>query len=132
MPTARNSPAMLLVMTVTATAIGVAGCSSNRLTSDTATASVTPAPATVPAVVPGTITIQSFHFGASTTVSLGQSISIVNLDSAPHTVTADDGHSFDANVAPAGRATFVAPTVPGSYPFHCTVHPDMHGTLVVT
>ena len=31
-----------------------------------------------------------------------------------------------------GTGTFVAPSTPGSYPFGCTYHPDMAGTLVVT
>jgi plastocyanin len=26
---------------------------------------------------------------------------------------------------------FKAPTTPGTYPFHCTIHPDMHGSLIV-
>ncbi|MGI8612722.1 MAG: cupredoxin domain-containing protein [Nocardioidaceae bacterium] len=39
---------------------------------------------------------------------------------------------FDVNVtAGGGTATFTAPTKPGSYPYHCTYHSSMHGTLVV-
>ena len=56
---------------------------------------------------------------------------MVNQDSAPHTVTADDG-SFDASAAPSGgTGSFTAPATPGSYAFHCSVHPNMHGTLTV-
>jgi plastocyanin len=46
-------------------------------------------------------------------------------------VTSDDGKSFNVTVAAGGTATFTAPTKPGTYPFHCSVHPQMHGTLVV-
>jgi plastocyanin len=27
--------------------------------------------------------------------------------------------------------TFTAPNKPGTYPFHCTYHSNMHGVLVV-
>jgi plastocyanin len=131
MPTPRRSPAVLIAVALAAATLGVAGCGSGSLTSDTATATVTPEPVRASAVVPNTITIQSFAFGSPLTVRPGQSISVVNMDSAPHTVTADVGQSFDAAVGPASQATFLAPTAPGSYPFHCTVHPDMHGTLIV-
>ena len=127
----RTTP-MRLAIGVAAVALAAAGCNSGGLKSDTATSSVTPVPVTAPAAVPGTITIQSFDFGSPLTVSPGQAITVVNMDPAPHTVTADDGHSFDTPVAPDGRAFLAAPKAPGRYPFHCTVHPTMHGTLVVT
>lgn len=53
-----------------------------------------------------------------------------NEDLVIHTVTADD-LSFDSgNVESGGvwRYTFIRP---GTYPFHCTTHPFMHGTIVV-
>jgi plastocyanin len=53
-----------------------------------------------------------------------------NQDGTEHTVTADTGDAFD-DPARAGTTTFTAPTEPGSYPFHCEIHPEMHGTLVV-
>jgi plastocyanin len=89
------------------------------------------AAAAAPATAASTITIQSFAFGAPLTVQPGQTVSVVNQDSAPHTVTADDGKSFDAKAGPGGSGTFTAPMAPGSYAFHCSVHPDMHGTLTV-
>ena len=55
----------------------------------------------------------------------------VNMDAAAHTVTADEGSAFDVQVNGGGTATFTAPTKPGSYAYHCTYHPGMHGTLVV-
>jgi plastocyanin len=46
-------------------------------------------------------------------------------------VTADDGKSFDTgNVNQGASGSFTAPKA-GGYPYHCTVHPFMHGTLKV-
>jgi plastocyanin len=49
-----------------------------------------------------------------------------------HTVTSDDGKSFDVTVNPGKTATFTAPSSPGTYKFHCKIHSSMHGTLTVT
>ena len=57
---------------------------------------------------------------------------MTNLDSAPHTVTADDGSAFNVDVkGNGGSGSFTAPTQPGTYTFHCIYHPQMHGTLTV-
>jgi plastocyanin len=79
-----------------------------------------------------TITIKDFAYGDPLTVAPGATVAIVNMDTAAHTVTADDGPAFDAEAkGGGGTATFTAPTKPGSYPYHCTFHPGMHGTLIV-
>jgi plastocyanin len=75
------------------------------------------------------ITIKDFTFTVPASVSPGATVSVHNMDGLAHTVTADDG-GFDSP-APAGNSSFTAPTKPGSYPFHCSIHPEMHGTLVV-
>lgn len=77
-----------------------------------------------------TITIKDFGFTTPDSVSPGATITVDNEDGTAHTVTSDDGDAFD-DAAAEGTTTFTAPTKPGSYPFHCTIHPSMHGTLVV-
>jgi plastocyanin len=93
--------------------------------------------ASAPAGGPGTqtssgaeITIKDFAFTVPPSVSPGAKVRVTNMDGLAHTVTADDGRAFDAP-APAGNSTFTAPTAPGSYPFHFSIHPEMHGVLVV-
>jgi len=76
------------------------------------------------------ITIKDFKYATPTSVAPGAKITVKNEDSAAHTVTADSGNAFD-DQANSGNSTFTAPSEPGSYPFHCTFHPEMHGTLVV-
>lgn len=55
-----------------------------------------------------------------------------NADPVTHTLTADDGKSFNVSVNGNSSGTFTAPSKPGTYKFHCTIHPQMHGTLTVT
>jgi plastocyanin len=78
------------------------------------------------------ITISSFKYAGTLTVKAGTKVTVTNNDSAAHTLT-DKGGKFDTgNIAGSGgTGTFTAPTTPGSYPFGCTYHPNMAGTLVV-
>ena len=48
-----------------------------------------------------------------------------------HTVTADDGETFDVEVPACESVTFTAPEESGEFAFHCTPHPQMTETLVV-
>lgn len=84
-----------------------------------------PAPASA-----ATITIDGFKY-TDVTVPAGARITVVNNDSAEHTVTSDASGGFNVEVEGKHQATFTAPTQPGTYPFHCTYHPSMHGVLTV-
>jgi plastocyanin len=78
------------------------------------------------------IKIDNFAFSPKTLTVSGGSVTVSNADSTTHTVTADDGHSFDTgSVSPGSSSTLTVPK-PGRYAYHCSIHPDMHGTLVVT
>jgi plastocyanin len=67
------------------------------------------------------------------TVKPGEKVTVTNKDSVAHTLTDKKTHKFDTgNIdGNGGTATFTSPTTPGSYPFGCTYHPNMHGTLIV-
>ncbi len=77
------------------------------------------------------ISIADMKFSAPLTVTPGATVTVVNSDSVEHTVTADSGNAFNAEVGDNGTATFTAPTQPGTYAYHCTYHPSMHGQLIV-
>lgn len=79
------------------------------------------------------VAIKDFAFSPATiTVKPGAKITVTNQDSVGHTLTSDDGKSFDTKLVAQGQsATITAPITPGSYPWHCTPHPYMKGTLVV-
>ena len=92
-----------------------------------------PAPATVPGgpAAPVTITIADFSFGQPRTVAAGAVVHVGNADAEAHTLTAEDG-TFDTGSVDEGTVvSFTAPTVPGTYPFRCDIHPTMTGSLVV-
>lgn len=87
---------------------------------------------TATAAAAATITIRNFNYGEPVTVPPGAVVAVTNLDDAAHTVTSDQGSAFDVDIRGSGAtATFTAPSVPGTYAYHCTYHPNMHGMLVV-
>ena len=117
-------PGMLLAICALLLAVSAAACGSSGAKQKVSSPST--------AVAAGsTITIAGFGFGSPLTVKPGDQVAVKNNDSVTHTVTADDGKSFSVSVAGNGTASFAAPSTPGTYPFHCTVHPQMHGSLVV-
>lgn len=71
-------------------------------------------------------------------VAQGQGLEFTNFDLDVHSLTADeqvDGVPlFDSTLVGTNRPSPVArvETIPtGAYTFHCTRHPEMHGTLIV-
>jgi plastocyanin len=110
-------------MSLVCAALLISGCGSG---SGNSTHSTT-------AAAPNTITIKNFTFDPATlTVSPGATITVKNEDSATHTVTATDKSAFDTgNVGSNATKTFTAPSKPGTYPYVCTIHNYMQGTLTV-
>jgi plastocyanin len=76
------------------------------------------------------ITVKDFAF-TSTPVKAGATVTVHNTGAATHTVTASDG-SFDVSVDPGKTVTFTAPAKAGTFAFHCNIHTQMHGTLIVS
>jgi len=78
------------------------------------------------------VTISNFTFQpADVTVKRGTRVTVTNRDSAVHTATADDGHSFDTGNLEPGASKTITLTRPGSYAYRCTIHPYMRGKLIV-
>ncbi len=79
------------------------------------------------------VEIKGFAFSPKEiTVAPGAKITVTNRDTAGHSMTSDDGKSFDTGILGKDKsATVTAPAKPGSYPFHCTPHPNMKATLIV-
>jgi plastocyanin len=63
-------------------------------------------------------------------VEEGGKVIWINRDAAPHTATAEDG-SFDTGVLEEGKLKSESFKEPGTYPYVCSIHPEMHGTVEV-
>ncbi|MCX2749483.1 cupredoxin domain-containing protein [Arthrobacter sp. MI7-26] len=131
-----KNPKALMVIVAAALLIALSGCGSSGAGYQGAS-SGPPSAASSGAPPSGTsqsltITIKDFGYQGPVSVSPGAKITVKNDDAQAHTVTSDDGKAFDAAVdGGGGTVQFTAPTAPGSYPYHCAYHSNMHGTLVV-
>ena len=122
-------PGLILVLVL-------AACSSSSSSSASATSSATAtgSSASQKTGSTDTIVIKNFMFSPdSLTVSPGAVVTVKNEDSVTHTLTdKTDQTAFNTGpVGPNQTKTFKAPDKPGSYPFFCTIHQFMIGTLVV-
>jgi plastocyanin len=79
-----------------------------------------------------TVSIKGFAFNPpNATVAPGTTVTWVNDDQAPHTATANDG-AFDSGTLQPGQSYSFAFDKPGTYAYHCNIHPDMTGTITVS
>ena len=63
-------------------------------------------------------------------VAPGTTVTWVNRDSVPHTVTADNG-LFDSKELAPGASFPVVLDGAGTVTYHCKLHPEMRGSIVV-
>ena len=79
-----------------------------------------------------TINIYNMAFPATTTVKKGTTVKWYNADGYAHTVTSDDGTTFNSgNLAAGATFSYLANTT-GTFNYHCNIHASMKATLVVT
>ena len=110
---------VLLIASVIA--ISLTSCSKSKSTPSPSNSTSTPT----------TVTISGMAFPATTTVKKGTVVSWYNYDGVAHTVTSNDGTTFDSGSLDAGSTfSYTANTV-GTFPYHCNFHSSMKGTLVV-
>jgi plastocyanin len=79
------------------------------------------------------VKIVDYEFQPSTlTVFVGDPITWTNDAGRDHTVTSDQGTELDSGAIHAGEAYGHVFETPGTYAYHCDIHPDtMQGTVVV-
>jgi len=104
-------------------AAGLAACFSDR-------------PATAPEPPPGggpSVVVRNFAYvPAGLSVASGTVVTWTNQDGESHTVSADDGKTFDSSTLGRGGTFQFTAGAPGTYPYFCRLHPFMKATLTVT
>ena len=76
-------------------------------------------------------TVGDFKWGP-VSAKVGDVITWTNADSAPHRVALDDGScAMSANIPGSGGKASLVFSVAGTYPFHCSIHPTMKGTITI-
>lgn len=118
----------------------LAGCGASSATSTTSTTSTSAASAPSATASAGTaqvkVTEQNEKYGfspAMLTVAAGTKVVWTNSTDVPHTVTSDTGSTLASSMISSSGGTFSFTfTTPGTYTYHCTIHPYMKGTIVVT
>ena len=77
------------------------------------------------------VRIQSFAFQPATIrVKAGSAVEWMNQDEEPHTVTSDDD-AFRSRALDAGNRFAFTFERKGRFAYHCALHPQMTGTVVV-
>ena len=100
---------------------------------NTPTATATPSG---PAMAVSITTSGTFAFSPATiTIKVGTTVTWTNTTGAPHTVTSDDGTTFDSGLntpiaANGGTFSFTF-TKAGTFAYHCQIHPFMKATVIV-
>jgi plastocyanin len=64
------------------------------------------------------------------TVAAGTTVTWTNTDSISHTSTSNVSGFDSGTLAPNGRFSFTFQAA-GTFPYHCSIHPGMVGTVVV-
>ena len=67
---------------------------------------------------------------AALTIKAGDSVTWTNADQRDHTVAARDGSFNSGNIGSGGSFTFRF-VQPGNYPYGCSLHPRMRGSITV-
>jgi plastocyanin len=96
-----------------------------------ATPSPTPTPGTTVSIVSGSSRLTTTAYAPNpVSVAVGGTVTWVNNDTTTHTSTADGGAWSSGSIAPGGQFSRTFGTA-GTFTYHCTIHPNMVGTVQV-
>jgi plastocyanin len=134
----------LRLVVITAAAMFVIACGGGSSSSPAAaplptpTAPSVPSPTPAPSAQSATVMIparaeflgnRAFVPG-ELSVAVGTTVTWTNTDSTSHTSTSD-APGWNSGIVGAGRNFSFTFQTPGTFPYHCDVHPSMVGTVVV-
>jgi plastocyanin len=106
------------------------GCGGS--TPSTTTSPSTPAPSgTAVSIVVGARTLTTTAYSPNpVTVAVGGTVTWTNNDSITHTSVSDTGVWNSGGIG-AGQSFSQTFSTAGTYPYHCSIHPGMVGTITV-
>jgi plastocyanin len=117
-----------LALAAMAIAAGCSGYSSSPTTPSTGTSSGTGAPITV---VRGAETLTTTAFSPNPlTIAVGTTVSWTNGDTIQHTATSDTRTFDSGTINPNTTYSFTFQNK-GTFTYHCSIHPNMVGSVVV-
>jgi plastocyanin len=77
------------------------------------------------------VEIENFAFSpAAIQISVGDTVTWENYDDAQHTVTGDNGEFDSGNLSKEQKFSHTFTTA-GTFTYHCNIHPNMKGTVIV-
>jgi plastocyanin len=128
-----------LLLLTAVLALAVAGCGSDSTSTSTSApaASTDSAPAAAATAAnsgTGTITVEMKNIQFSPkniSITVGQTLKWIDLDSVEHNVVADSGADFKSDVFGQDGSFEWTATKPGKIEYECTLHPGMVGTITV-
>lgn len=119
----RSFLVILVVLSLSAV-VSLAACSGGYGSSNPTTTSSAPVSA-------NSVNLANFAFSPATiTVKVGTTVTWTNKDGTTHTVTSDTATFDSGNLAANEKYSYTFSTA-GTYPYHCTIHPYMKGTVIV-
>ncbi|MFY9800905.1 MAG: cupredoxin family copper-binding protein, partial [Methanoregula sp.] len=134
----------IILLVITIILIAVCGCTQTPTPSQS-TVTITTPPTTAESqtvvstttlpktatVSDNTIRIKKLAFDpANITVKVGSTVRWVNQDSVPHNIQFSDTH-FSSVLLASSQSGSQKFDQPGVYDYICSIHSDMHGTVIV-
>jgi plastocyanin len=119
-------------------AVAERATSSHASTAGTPAVVATPSPQASPAASPmaspavaNRVTISNFAFTPATIeIAAGTEVTWTNQDDIPHTATSNDGKTFTSPLLDTDDEFHQRFTKPGTYPYHCALHPFMTAKVI--
>lgn len=113
---------------------GVAACGDNgdSAASSTGSTGSTSSTGSTGTDAPVSVMNQVKFLNAQVRVTAGTSVEFDNQDSQAHTAISDDNSTFDTGLIQPGTRTSVKFDKPGTFAYHCSLHPFMKAQIVVT
>ncbi len=119
-----------VTLSVLVAACGNGGSSDTTATTAPSSGSSTTTPANSGGSEVEVIMTNRSYDPETVTIKVGDTVMWVNEDAPQHDVVADNGE-FKSDLFDKGQTFSFTFTQAGTYPYHCSIHPGMTGTVIV-